>query len=76
MVNPLSRVTLENYIKDKKPIVSKRVDSSRNSSSNLGNREENMIRDLITGSTDIVENPRGKGIMTLDEAADRIKNNR
>lgn len=73
MVNPLSRVAMKNIIKDKSPIISARVDGKV---SNLDNKENEIILDIIKGEREVVERKTINTMITLDEAANRIKNNR
>lgn len=75
MVNPLSRITMENFLKDKKPIISQRVDNKANKT-NIDGVEEEIIKDLIMGRKNVIEDISRKTVITLDEAADRVKNNR
>lgn len=73
MVNPLSRVAMKNIIKDKSPIISARVDGK---GSNLDNKENEIILDIIKGEREVIERKTINSMITLDEAANRIKNNR
>lgn len=73
MVNPLSRVAMKNIIKDKSPIISARVDGK---ACNLDNRENEIILGIIKGEREVVERKTINTMITLDEAANRIKNNR
>jgi hypothetical protein len=73
MVNPLSRVAMKNLIKDKSPIISPRLDSK---GYNLDNKENEIILDIIKGEREVEEKNTRKTTITLDEAANRIKNNR
>lgn len=73
MVNPLSRVAMKNIIKDKSPIISARVDGKV---CNLDNKENETILDIIKGEREVVERKTINSMITLDEAANRIKNNR
>lgn len=75
MVNPLSRVAMQNIIKDKSPIISARVTNNRNSS-NLDNSENEMILGVISGEREVVEKQNTNRTISLDEFADKIKNNR
>lgn len=72
MVNPLSRVAMGNLLKDKKPIISQRVTKG----DPIGSREEEIILDIIHGKRDVSESLGKKEVITLEEAANRIKNNR
>lgn len=73
MVNPLSRVAMKNIIKDKGPIISARVDGK---ACNLDNKENEIILGIIKGEREVVERKTMNAMITLDEAANRIKNNR
>lgn len=72
MVNPLSRVMMKN-ITNNNPIISARVDGKV---SNLDNKENEIILDIIKGEREVVERKTINATITLDEAAKRIKNNR
>lgn len=73
MVNPLSRVAMQNILREKNP----RVDLSKESKGiNLNTREDNIIRSIIKGEKEVSENKAKNTAITLDEAVKRIKNNR
>lgn len=72
MVNPLARVAMQNILKDKKPIINSRVDNKK---VNLDNKESEIILDIIKGQREVIEG-RKNTVITLDEAANKIKNNR
>lgn len=72
MVNPLARVAMQNILKDKKPIINSRVDNKK---VNLDNKESEIILDIIKGQREVVEGKKNT-VITLDEAANKIKNNR
>lgn len=73
MANPLSRVAMGNLIKDKNPIISARIEGN---GSNLDNKEEETIFDIIKGTREVAEGKTRSATITLEEAANRIKNNR
>ncbi len=73
MVNPLSRVAMKNIIKDNSPIIGDRVHGN---GSNLDNKENEIILDIIKGERQVEEKNTRNATITLDEAANRIKNNR
>ncbi len=72
MVNPLARVAMQNILKDKKPIINSRVDNKK---INLDNKESEIILDIIKGQREVIEGKKNT-VITLDEAANKIKNNR
>lgn len=72
MVNPLARVAMQNILKDKKPIINSRVDNKK---VNLDNKESEIILDIIKGQREVIEGKKNT-VITLDEAANKIKNNR
>ncbi|NLK43935.1 MAG: hypothetical protein GX300_06045 [Tissierellia bacterium] len=77
MVNPLSRVGMKNIV-NKGPIISSNI--SRNlpragSLSNLDEREEDLLQDIINGQREVVEGLSTNKTITLEEAVERIKNN-
>lgn len=73
MVNPLSRIAMQNIIKDKKPIISARVETQAD---NLNSKEEKIITDIINGEKMVMEGRNKNTAITLDEAVNKIKNNR
>lgn len=73
MVNPLSRVAMQNILREKSP----RMNLSKESKGiNLNNKENDILRDIIKGEREVVESKNKNTIITLDEAVNRIKNNR
>lgn len=73
MVNPLSRVTMQNILREKSP----KVDLSKESKGvNLNDVENNIIKGIIRGEMEITESREVNAVITLEEAANRIKNNR
>jgi len=72
MVNPLSRVGMKNIV-NKGPIVSQIV-PSREKVSNLDEREEKLILDIIRGQREVVAGVNVNKSISLEEAAARIKN--
>ncbi|WP_353094552.1 hypothetical protein [Tissierella praeacuta] len=73
MVNPLSRIAMQNLIKDNKPIISTRVETQAD---NLDSKEEKIITDIINGEKMVMEGRSKNTAITLDEAVNKIKNNR
>ena len=64
---------MQNIIRNKDP----RIDLSMDSKGiNLNNKENSIILDIIKGDKEIVENRTNNTMITLEEAASRIKNNR
>jgi len=76
MVNPLSRVAMQNIIRDKSPMISARITNNRNSSDNLDKLEQETILGVISGERQVEEKQIRNSVISLDEAADKIKNNR
>lgn len=78
MVNPLSRVGMKNII-NKGPIISSSISrpsiSRTGSLSNLDEREEELLLDLIKGQRQVVEGLSTNKTISLEEAVARIKNN-
>lgn len=72
MVNPLARVIMERNLKAQ-PIISSRVVNDGN---NLDNKERETILGIIKGEREVVEGLTKNTAITLDEAVNRIKNNR
>lgn len=73
MVNPLSRVSMQNVIRNKNPKMNLTEESK---GINLNNKENDLIRDIIKGEREVIENKGINTMITLDEAVNRIKNNR
>lgn len=73
MVNPLARVIMGKNLKDVRPIISSSV---VNEGKNLDSREIGIISDIINGQKSVVEGIKKNTVITLDEAANKIKNNR
>lgn len=73
MVNPLSRVSMKNVIRNKNTKMNLTEESK---GINLNNKENDLIRDIIKGEREVIENKGINTMITLDEAVSRIKNNR
>ena len=72
-MNPLSRVAMQNIIRNKNP----RIDLSKESKGiNLSGNENSLILDIIKGEKEVIENKEQNTMISLDEAVNRIKNNR
>lgn len=72
-MNPLSRVAMQNIIRNKNP----RIDLSKESKGiNLSGNENSLILDIIKGEKEVIENKEKNTMISLDEAVNRIKNNR
>ncbi|NLV89612.1 MAG: hypothetical protein GX021_09665 [Tissierellia bacterium] len=78
MVNPLSRVGMKNIV-NKGPIFSSSISrpsiSRTGSLSNLDEREEQLLTEIINGQREVVEGISTKKTITLEEAVERIKKN-
>lgn len=73
MVNPLARVIMGKDLKEARPIISSSI---INEGKNLDCKEIGIISDIIKGEKAVVEGIKTNTVITLDEAASRIKNNR
>ena len=70
MVNPLARVVMKNVVNKAK------VDNSNNpgkSINNLSTKEMDLISDVIRGDKKIKEEKYKEKMITLDEAAKRVR---
>jgi len=78
MVNPLSRVGMKNIV-NKGPIFSSSISrpsiSRTGSLSNLDEREEQLLTEIINVQREVVEGISTKKTITLEEAVERIKKN-
>lgn len=73
MVNPLARVVMNNVVNKTNP--SSNIGSIEKVN-NLTHKEQDLIVDLIKGEKEIKERKHIATMMTLDEAAERIKGSR
>ena len=73
MVNPLARVVMNNVVNKTNPSSNT---GSREKVNNLTHEEQDLIVDLIKGEKKIKEKKDIANMMTLDEAAERIKGSR
>ena len=72
-MNPLSRVAMQNIIRSKSP----KIDLTKESYGiNLSENENSLILDIIKGEKEVIENKGKNTMISLDEAVNRIKNNR
>lgn len=77
MVNPLARVIMEKNLKTEK-VISPRIVNQRETTekNNLDNKEIKIISSIIKGEKEVIEGTKKNTAITLEEAANRIKNNR
>lgn len=75
MTNPLARVAMKN-LSDFKPVGKPKTTGKTNNNKNaeIGGNEENLIKNLINGEIQ-AEGIQGKQVFTLEELANKMKNN-
>ncbi|MDU5083386.1 hypothetical protein ACF3M2_08255 [Tissierella carlieri] len=77
MVNPLARVIMEKNLKTEKVINSRAVNQKETTEgNNLDDKEIKIISDIIKGEKEVIEGSKKNTAITLEEAANRMKNNR
>jgi len=82
MVNPLARVIMEKNLKTEKVInsriVNQRETNQRETTekNNLEDKEIKIISSIIKGEKEVIEGTKKNTAITLEEAVNRIKNNR
>jgi hypothetical protein len=77
MVNPLARVIMEKNLKTEKVINSRAVNQrATTEGNNLDDKEIKIISDIIKGEKEVIEGSNKNTAITLEEAANRMKNNR
>jgi len=77
MVNPLARVIMEKNLKTEKVINSRIVNQRETTEkNNLEDKEIKIISSIIKGEKEVIEGTKKNTAITLEEAANRIKNNR
>lgn len=89
MANPLSRVAMQNILRERNPKMNltrekKQVNSNNKKEvkleehvqRNFSNNEDRILKGIITGETEVIEGKVGNTPITLEEAASRKKNNR
>ena len=77
MVNPLARVIMEKNLKTEKVINSRAVNQRvTTEGNNLDDKEIKIISDIIKGEKEVIEGSKKNTAITLEEAANRMKNNR
>ncbi|TCU64440.1 hypothetical protein EV204_1256 [Tissierella praeacuta] len=82
MVNPLARVIMEKNLKTEKVIspraVNQRETNQRETTekNNLDNKEIKIISSIINGEKEVIEGTKKNTAITLEEAVNKIKNNR
>ncbi|MBU5257580.1 hypothetical protein [Tissierella praeacuta] len=77
MVNPLARVIMEKNLKTEK-VISPRIVNQRETTekNNLDNKEIKIISSIIKGEKEVIEGTKKNTAITLEEAVNKIKNNR
>lgn len=77
MVNPLARVIMEKNLKTEK-VISPRIVNQRETTekNNLDNKEIKIISSIIKGEKEVIEGTKKNIAITLEEAVNKIKNNR
>lgn len=77
MVNPLARVIMEKNLKTEK-VISPRIVNQRETTekNNLEDKEIKIISSIIKGEKEVIEGTKKNTAITLEEAVNRIKNNR
>ena len=77
MVNPLARVIMEKNLKTEKVISSRAVNQKETTEgNNLDDKVIQIISDIIKGEKEVIEGSKKNTAITLEEAANRMKNNR
>jgi len=77
MVNPLARVIMEKNLKTEKVINSRIVNQRETTEkNNLEDKEIKIISSIIKGEKEVIEGTKKNTAITLEEAVNRIKNNR
>ncbi|MBU5425436.1 hypothetical protein KQI41_03330 [Tissierella pigra] len=76
MANPLSRIAMGNIINGNRPIISNMVQNKTSNVGNLYGGESRIISDIINRERQVIEEVNGVKAITLEEAAERVKNNR
>lgn len=77
MVNPLARVIMEKNLKTEK-VISPRIVNQRETTekNNLEDKEIKIISSIIKGEKEVIEGTKKNTAITLEEAVNKIKNNR
>ena len=77
MTNPLTRLSMGNLLKDNKVIIhSNKSMNTTEKVENLTNNEVGIIKSLINKDREVVESQSSNVVLTLEEMANKIKNNR
>lgn len=79
-MNPLAMVAMKDRLKDVKISVSYNNNNNNNNrtfdAKNLDSIQDKLIKDIIQGDKKVVEAKSRNTIITLEEAANNIKNSR
>ncbi|HLR36345.1 MAG TPA: hypothetical protein VK071_13580 [Tissierellales bacterium] len=70
MANPLARVAMNNIANKT------RKNNLVKTEGNITTNEESLIRNIISGETEIIEENNKPKLVTLEEVAEKIKGNR
>ena len=89
MANPLSRAAMQNILRERNPKMNlgkenKKVNLSfknevkleEHVERNFNRDEDSILKGIISGETKVIEEKLGNSPITLEEAANRKKNNR
>lgn len=89
MANPLSRVAMQNILREKNPKMNftredkqsnlkmkKEVKLEEHVQRNFSKNEDCILKGIIRGETEVIESKTANTPITLEEAANRKKNNR
>lgn len=75
-MNPLAMVAMKDRLKDVKISVSYNNNTRTFDAKNLDSVQDKLIKDIIQGDKKVVEAKSKNTIITLEEAANNIKNSR
>lgn len=74
-MNPLAMIAMKDRLKDVKISVSSNTARTYNAN-NLDSTQDKLIKDIIQGDKKVIEGKPKNTIITLEEAANKIKNSR
>ena len=89
MTNPLSRVAMQSILRERNPRMNltkenkqlnlntkKEVRLEEHVERNFSKNEDCILKGIIRGETEVIESSSKKAPISLEEAANKIKNNR
>ena len=89
MANPLSRVAMQSILRERNPKmnltkenkqlnlnIKKEIRLEEHAQRNFTKNEDSILKGIIRGETEVIESKVGNTPITLEEAANRRKNNR